>query len=149
MHSAPAVSYPVGRSFFYAGLLLLMLLLAAAGLLAWAASSQAPRLVHGAAAGLWLVCALVAAVGWRRSPTGQLSWDGQRWTWSSAGRAVPVALRLIVSHPSLMLLCLQPGHGPRLWVWLARTQAPGRWLACRRAVLARQSLDPATAWTAP
>ncbi len=46
MHSAPAVSYPVGRSHFHAVLLIGVLTVGAGSLIAWIAQSDAVSLRH-------------------------------------------------------------------------------------------------------
>ena len=58
MHSAPAVSYPVGRSHFHGVMLAGVLLVSAATLTAWTMQSDTAGIRHLAAALLWLASAL-------------------------------------------------------------------------------------------
>ena len=151
MHSAPAVTYPVGRCRFHAGLLTGLLVMGAGVLAAWAYHTDAIGLRHGAAALLWLVCAMVAGRLWWRSPTGSLTWEGQFWIWAGEGAPYPVALGMALDSQKVLLLRLQVDDAPSLWVWLEQRRAPARWLACRRAVFG--PTPPATAtdpgWVAP
>jgi len=151
MHSAPAVSYPVGRSSFYGTLLLGIHLIGASVLSAWAAVSDAPGLGHVAAFALWLTSASLSMWSWRRAPAGALTWDGQHWLWTGGDLSHPVALSVALDLQSLMLIQLCSSEAPSLWVWLERRAAPARWRPCRRAVFARQPVDQAhdADWVAP
>ena len=151
MHSAPAVTYPVGRCRFHAGLLAGLLVLGAGVLVTWVQHSDAIALRHAAAGVLWLVCALAALRLWWRSPIGSLTWDGQLWTWAGEGASYPVALRMTLDTQTALLLRLQPDGAPSLWVWLEQRRAPTRWLACRRAVFGPKSAATVTdpGWVAP
>jgi hypothetical protein len=146
MHNAPAVSYPVGRSRFQAGMLALVTLLGIAGALLWFVQVEVPgwrqwsMLFGSVATGL--------GVWWqRRHPlTGQLTWDGLSWIWSDAKRSVPTQLAVVIDFQAAMLLCLRPDDQTRrIWVWVDRNASPTtRWLALRRAVhqYPRQVPDP-------
>src|SRR5438445_3812340 len=82
MHSAPSVSYPVGRSRLAGAMLLLAWMLGAGAIALWCAQVQpSAARVLGATA---LVLASGATAGWTwvRTPQGKLAWDGDSWSWS-------------------------------------------------------------------
>jgi len=143
MHSAPAVSYPVGRSFFYATLMLGLHGLSAGVLVAWAGVSDAVGLGHVAVLLLWFISAAAAATSWWRSPAGALIWDGQHWAWVSGDQSRPVAVSVTLDLQNIMLMQLLSSEAPILWLWLERQAAPQRWRAYRRAVFARQTANQA------
>lgn len=152
MHSAPAVTYPVGRCRFHAGLLAGLLVMGAGVLVTWVQHDDAIAMRHAAAGLLWLICALAVVRLWWRSPTGSLTWDGQLWTWAGeGGEPYPVALSMTLDSQTALLLRLQADGAPSLWVWLEQRRAPARWLPCRRAVFGPK--PPATVtdpgWVAP
>jgi hypothetical protein len=150
MHSAPPVTYPMGRSHFQ-GFAQLGLWLAGVAVLAlwwWTAQRVDWR--------LWVMLAAVLAVGlatglaWKNSPAGQLRWDGRDWCWESRGyqsgtpaRQLTVALDLQRS----LLLRLENHDRATLWLWANRSAVPERWLDLRRAVHSRRrpSALPGTA----
>lgn len=151
MHSAPAVSYPVGRSFFYGALLVGVHGLGASVLVAWVVAADAPGLSHWVSWLFWLASVAMAMLSWRRSPTGTLTWDGQHWIWAGGDVSHPVTLSVTLDIQNLMLMHLRASEAPKLWVWLERRSAPTRWRACRRAVFARQPADQArdADWVSP
>lgn len=136
MHnSAPAVSYPVGRSRFEGHMVLLMVGLTAA--VCWTWQAQAGwGWRQGLMASLMLPCGIMAWRHWWRTPAGQLNWDGQAWAWphadaGSSGRAV-----VILDLQDKVLVQL-PGDRarPTAWVWLEQWRAPADWSALRRALV--------------
>jgi len=138
MHSAPSVTYPVGRSRLTG---LLVLSGAVGGVAAATLAAVQAGSLHwigllglgiAIAAGTW------AGVRWWRTPAGHLSWDGQGWTWSpdamSEGTVVPLGLLVCLDLQTVLLL-RQPGEwGASRWFWLERSRFPLRWSALRRAV---------------
>ncbi|MDR3370548.1 hypothetical protein [Rhodoferax sp.] len=138
MHSAPAVSYPVGRSHFYGQLLVAAVLLGGGSLFAWITQSDERAFRHMAGAALWLGSATAAIVTWLRSPHGLLTWDGQNWTWTCRDMPRQVELIVVLDSKSTLLLLLRGMSALDSWVWLERSAAPTRWLPLRRAVFAPQ-----------
>ena len=142
MHTAPSVSYPVGRSAF-AGVLLATI--GSLGLLAAAAwSIQSPVFTWRQATAFLAVAAsgLLAARGWLAAPSGLLHWDGVGWQWQRAGTAqggqagqAEVALDL----QARMLLRFRAEEGGVHWFWLERKSDASHWDALRRAVYSRAS----------
>lgn len=137
MHSAPSVSFPVGRS-RYAGLILLAV---------WAAGACCAGIGSHLLGGLgWrtavllastlLAGALAARAHWRQ-PAGKLQFDGQYW--SLAGTHPIPAARLLpaLDLQSLLLVRLVVAGRRSQWLWLERRSDPPRWLALRRAVYSR------------
>lgn len=152
MHSAPAVSYPVGRSHFQAIVLSMAWL---AGLLAgtfWLLEDRAWDWRHALFTSLLVLGAGLAARSWQKTTSGILRWDGQTW-WLSTGHdphAGRVRVHLDLQHA--MLLSLMREDGVVHWFWPQRSLSPLAWQAFRRAVHARQDdsqeknteLDPLT-----
>lgn len=134
MHNAPAVSYPVGRSYFQAGLTLAVVLAGAVAQGAWWLLS----VEHGAGHSLgWLL--LLFAGAWAlwsilHTPRSQLIWDGQGWHWSAGASTLLVSPQVILDVQHSLLLCLRPPAGTALWVWPTQQAQPERWLALRRAL---------------
>ena len=137
MHNAPSVTYPVGRSFFFAGLLLGLALLSAGVGVGWIVSSERFGAAQLAMLLLWLTTAAVAGWCWRRPAQGELQWDGQAWTWRSGAAAMAawpgqVAIRLDWQRGLLLEFFGESGRTQ--WLWLARSADATRWLAVRRAL---------------
>jgi len=151
MHSAPAVSYPVGRSSFYGSLLVGVHVIGASVLSAWVVTSDVPGLEHVAAFAIWLASAALAVWSWWRARTGALTWDGQHWFWTDGDRSHPVILSVALDLQRLMLMQLHSSEASSLWIWLERRAMPARWRPCRCAVFARQPVDQAhdADWAAP
>ena len=140
MHSAPSVSYPVGRSPF--ALRATLLLAGGALLVATAWSVQAGGLGWRQAAAFALVfaCASFSWGAWRRSHTGVLQWDGLGWTWQdAAGDAATGRPDIALDLQSRLLLRWRPAGGGVRWLWVERASAPSHWEALRRAVYSRAS----------
>jgi toxin CptA len=135
MHSAPSVSYPVGRS-RWAGAMLLV---------AWALGACATALwcvqVQPSGGRALPVVALVVASGvaggwsWARHPSGTLAWDGESWSWSGE-RAAGGTLEVVLDLQRLLLVRWRgPSSGG--WLWLEKSALPARWDDLRRAVYSR------------
>jgi toxin CptA len=144
MHSAPSVSYPVGRSRLAAGLLLMAWLLGTVAVTLWWVEVRALGWQRGASVVLVLAAGLWAAWSWWRAPAGALSWDGENWCWAAAGQggAGVVAVGLDLQH---WLLLRWTGAGVPRWLWLERARHVERWDDLRRAVYSRarpQALRP-------
>jgi toxin CptA len=133
MHSAPSVSYPVGRSLFAAALLLLGWLAGAGATVLWAVQVQPTGWRLAAAALLLGAVGLLAAHSWWKAAAGTLAWDGDGWTWAAQGSGtVSVSLDL-----QSWLLLRWEGEGCGRWLWLERAAGAPRWADLRRAVYSR------------
>lgn len=150
MHGAPSVSYPVGRSRFAGVLALLGWLLGALVITLWWSQSQSPGWR------LWCAWAVLAAAGvfavwgWWRSPAGELAWDGETWSWSTAGLVHTGTLEVGLDFQRWLLLRCECGNAT-LWLWVERASLAERWDDLRRAVYSRatpQALRQADAPTA-
>jgi toxin CptA len=137
MHSAPSVSFPVGRSRSAGRILLAVWLMGAC------CTGFAVRLMDGAG---WRMAALLASTVWAgawaaraqwRQPVGRLQFDGQ--SWSLTGSLSIPAARLLpaLDLQSLQLVRLVVADRHSHWLWLERRSDPLRWLALRRAVYSR------------
>ncbi|MCJ0764302.1 hypothetical protein [Variovorax terrae] len=140
MHSAPSVTYPVGRS-RWAGRLALALWLAGAGAAAlWLLQPGAAGWRQALALAAVLAAGAAALQAWRTAPQGELHWDGRQWLWSRRGG--PQQPGLVTVHLDLqrcLLLRLQILDGRVRWLWLEPSFQPGRWNDLRRAVYSRAS----------
>jgi len=134
MHSAPSVTYPVGRSPFAGTLLLTIWLAAAAAIGLWwtEVSSWRPAI----SALLWLASGLWAATQWWRSAKGAVAWDGESWNWTASDGADTGMLEVSLDLQRSMLV-RWAGKGPSQWFWLERASRAERWDDLRRAVYSR------------
>ena len=136
MHSAPSVSYPVGRSAFVAWLYAALVSVALLALLAWVVQSSLGWRQ-------WVVLAAVLASGafaardWRGSPTGVLRWDGVDWSWEEGGDTAAGHPEISMDLQSRLLLRWRPESGRVRWLWLERASDASHWEALRRAVYSR------------
>jgi toxin CptA len=147
MHSAPSVTYPVGRSRGATRILIATWALGAAcaGLSCYLFDSAGWRqllLVLSV-----LLSGLAAGLGLRSDGAGVLNFDGLGWTLTGAhpGRAVHAARAAVaLDLQSLLLVRLtQPGRASR-WIWVEQRAMPERWRDLRRAVYSRApSASPA------
>ena len=139
MHSAPSVSYPVGRSSFWGNCLLACWMVGAGVALVWHLSPQAPAwswwladlTVLGSGILAWRLC--------RHSPVGRVLYRGGLWTLEhrrNGKDAQDVAGQLQVRLDLQKgLLCVwQRPDGRRLWLPLDARADPLRWKDLRRAV---------------
>jgi hypothetical protein len=141
MHSAPSVSYPVGRCRFAGGLMLLAWLCGALVLAAWSWQMQAAGW-RAALGGATLVLAgAAAAFSWRRSPTGLIAWDGATWRWADGAGERSGTVFVALDLQQRLLLHWRPEHGAALWLWLEQLREPQAWDALRRAVYSRAKAD--------
>jgi len=138
MHSAPSVSYPVGRSRRAGRLLLLVWACGATGFLAACAGAGALGW-RQALLGLCVLLAGVAArAGLRRSTEpADLSFDGRRWSLSGAAPLRSAEAQVVLDLQSLLLVRLGAAGRRQRWVWLDRGLAPGDWSDLRRAAHSR------------
>ncbi|MEO8023257.1 hypothetical protein [Polaromonas sp.] len=152
MHSAPPVTYPMGRSHFQGLALLALWVAGATALVLWW------RIAQSVDWRLWVMLAgvlafgLAAGRGWKNSPVGHLRWDGQDWCWESQGyrsgmpaRHLTVALDLQRS----LLLRLENHDHATLWLWASRSAMPERWLDLRCAVHSRRRPSASDGATMP
>lgn len=136
MHSAPAVSYPVGRSSVRSALLLLPWLLAGAVGATWAWQSDRLGLAHGLGLLLWLLGAGLVLQELRQAAEGVLRWDGQSWNWAAAGQSCTGTVTPRLDWQQGLLLEFRALDGRVCWLWPERQAAPLYWDALRRALYA-------------
>jgi toxin CptA len=136
MHSAPSVSYPVGRSRFAGALLLGIWVLGLGTCIAWRLGSPASGWRPAVAAIILATMGAVAARCWWHTPAGMLTWNQEQWGWmggNTAGGTIPV-VSLDLQH--WLLLRWGPARGAT-WLWLERASRPEQWADLRRAVYSR------------
>ncbi len=134
MHSAPAVSYPVGRSRFYGWLVVLTGL---AGLLIgllWRFQADLAGWRHWLFFMSLMGSFCIAAETWRRASTGTLRWDGATWSWTNANLSACGVLSIHIDVQFCLLLSLRIDRCARIWLWPERRADVTRWNALRRAV---------------
>lgn len=134
MHSAPAVSYPVGRSRFQGWLVGLTGIGGTAIGLFWCYAVNPGGWRQWLYATTLLGFCVAAVAVWRRSPPGRLRWDGQAWNWSAMDASACGVLIVHLDFQSCLLLSFCPEKGPRLWLWPERGTDVLRWNALRCAV---------------
>jgi hypothetical protein len=134
MHNAPPVSYPVGRSRFQTRVLCALWLLGAATVAGWCWQVEAWGWRQGVAVLAVAVAGGVALVGWWTTSEASLRWDGQQWTWISAGVACTVRVSAHLDLQHHLLLRLAPDAGRAVWCWAERAREPMHWRSLRRAV---------------
>ncbi|NMM13387.1 MAG: hypothetical protein HHJ17_07600 [Rhodoferax sp.] len=138
MHSAPAVSYPVGRSRFQGWLLVLTGLASVLVGLIWFRQSDLAGWRQGLYVATLLGTCVMAVQAWRRSPCGSLRWDGQAWSWTERDVSVCAVLSVHLDLQFFLLLSLRTDTGSRIWLWPERRTMAVRWNALRRAVFSHR-----------
>jgi hypothetical protein len=134
MYSAPAVSYPVGRSRFEGVLIALITVVGAIVVSGWLVQSQDLGLRHVAGLCFWLASTSLAVWHWVRAPLGSLAWNGKCWTWACGAISETVEPAVIFDLQQVLLLQFKIGDGASLWIWPERQTDALHWLALRRAV---------------
>lgn len=146
MHSAPSVSFPVGRCVLHERACAAMAVLAGASIaLAWPHLSAVQV---GLVAMTWVVWCLFAVRALQRHPRGRLVFHaptgaprpaGHAWSWQGSGTGAieqPIdSPALVIDLQACLLLRLAPAPGVPAWIWVEAGQAPRDWLALRRALL--------------
>lgn len=139
MHNAPAVTYPVGRSYFQAWVALALLLLGAAVIGLWCLLADRPDWRQGLAACTWLVGAGLTLHSLRRPRLGILRWDGQNWHWESDGTVLAgTVVPRLDWQAGVLLEFAAPLHRVG-WLWLERDSQALRWDDLRRALSAHST----------
>ena len=138
MHRAPAVHFPVKRSWWHA--------FGIAVLWGWGlVAAVAFLLTQRATPILWVIWSLgivlsilLAVRGWYRSVPGVLHWDGQCWRWDGISDGTVCRLHLHLDLQRVMLVSLVDGSGHATWLWLERATDSAGWNGVRRAVISGQ-----------
>ena len=146
MHSAPSVSYPVGRSRNAERVLLISW-----GLGVCAVSIACVRTPSiGWREGLLLLTAIGAGImAWigaiRHLASADLIFDGQHWTASGKAPIQTARASVALDLQFLLLVCLSQSGRTRRWIWLDRNAMPARWPDLRRALYSRAApTDPSS-----
>ena len=138
MHSAPAVSFPAGRSRFQGYLIGSLIAFGALAVSTWCLQADTLGWRQLLAATLCLMTSWLAGWHWWQTPKGSLAWDGTAWYWTMGAQSLVVVPEVLMDLQQLVLLRLHAFADARVtWVWLDREQNPSRWVALRRAIYAR------------
>jgi len=142
MHSAPAVSYPVGRSHFQGWSILMIGLTGLVAGLFWHEQADLAVWRQYLYALSLLAALIVAFQAWHRTPQGRLRWDGQVWSWNRGEVSVCGQVTIHLDLQFVLLLSLYTETGSRLWLWPERGVDMARWHALRRAVFSNRAKGP-------
>lgn len=138
MHSAPAVSFPVGRSRFQAYLIGALVACGVVTVATWCWQVDALGWRQWLAVTSCLMTSGLAGWQWWHTPKGSLTWDGAAWYRAVGAQSLVVVPEVVMDFQQLVLLRLCASEGARTsWVWLDRELNPSRWLALRRAIYTR------------
>lgn len=137
MHSAPAVTYPVGRCHIQTGLTLALWGLGAVVSVLWIRDAGRIGWPQGLAVLFGLLSAALALRSLLKAPEGTLRWDGQQWGWQTGRDSLGGTVRPTLDLQHWVLLEFRPQAGRPIWLWVARTNEPTRWDALRRALWSR------------
>jgi toxin CptA len=137
MHSAPSVSYPVGRCRFAGALMLAAWCAGAVALAAWAWQLPSSGARQALGACVLAVVGAAAALSWRRQATGLLAWDGTLWRWADGSGERTGRIAIALDLQAWLLLRWQGEASGGLWLWLERGREPQAWDSLRRAVYSR------------
>lgn len=139
MHSAPAVSYPVGRSRFQGWLVGLVGVTGTLTGLLWHDAADPAGWRQWLFALTLLGGCIVAADAWRRSPRGILRWDGQAWSWTTGDTSACGILKVHLDFQIFLVLSLRPDSSARIWLWPERGTEAALWSSLRRVVFSRDA----------
>ena len=137
MHSAPSVSYPVGRSRDATRLLSALWVAGAC----CAGAALYPFDHMGWRQALLIASVLVTAVAARRTLGSTLAvdlvFDGQDWSLTGPDPRKVSRIAVLLDMQSFMLVRLDEPTQRAHWLWLERRARPERWQDLRRAVYSR------------
>ena len=138
MHSAPAVSFPVGRSRFVAWMTGSVIVCGFLVVSVWCLQVDALGWRQWLAATLWLMTSWLAGWHWWHTPKGNLAWDGAAWYWAVGAQALVVVPEVVLELQQLLLLRLRaPSDAHVIWIGVEQALNPLRWVALRRALYSR------------
>ncbi len=100
-----------------------------------------------AALAICLVSGLFALVQWRKSPIGELRWDGRQWFFVATKNGSSESLAFFdvtvgLDFQSSLLVRFSAQFGQRQWFWLQSKTDKAAWRNVRRAIFARPRKSP-------
>ncbi|MEO8859063.1 MAG: hypothetical protein ABI343_18915 [Burkholderiaceae bacterium] len=134
MHGPPVVDYPVGPSLFHARVLLVLLAFVLVVDAAWLAQPGPAGWPQAMAVAASLIALVAAFLAWRRSPSGNLQWNGESWSWQVGSKCLKGTAKVRLDLQFCVLVDFAPTGAGRQWLWLEQAQMPSRWHALRRAI---------------
>jgi hypothetical protein len=139
MHSAPSVTYPVGRSRNAERLLLALWALGVCSVTV--ACAQATWGLDWNRGVLLLSAVVAGAAAWTGvlscSAPSVLRFDGLHWSVSGGFALGATRADVALDLQVLVLVCLKAPGRTKRWVWLDRSAMPDRWRDLRRALYSR------------
>ena len=133
MHHAPAVSFPLARSRFLAGLLAALALAGFSAIALWCAQQPHP----GWRQGLGIAAAMAGSASafrwWASQPIGVLRWEAGHWQARLGGLDVTGSLSVQFDLQTHLLLRFCCAGRRAIWLWLDRDADPAAWRELRRA----------------
>ncbi len=127
----------MGRSRFLGGFLLALWLIACLLMLSWFFLTQYSAWRAALAGSMLIFAGVIAGIGWKNAPAGQLAWDGQVWRWESPGYQAGVAgyrLAVVADFQRKLLLRLENQAHASIWLWVEQKAFAAKWLELRRAI---------------
>ncbi|MBS0430360.1 MAG: hypothetical protein JSR41_23990 [Proteobacteria bacterium] len=137
MHSAPSVSYPVGRSRVGHAILWVIWAAGACCACAWRYQNDSNGARWAVVLGAFVVASLALTWALRPQSARVLRWDGAFWSLSGARPMGMAEAAVALDLQCTLLLRLQEAGRATQWLWADRSAAPERWNAMRRAVYCR------------
>jgi len=137
MHSAPSVSYPVGRSRMGRRAAIALWLAGACCVGAWRAQYGGNDWRWALVLGAFLIASLAAARALRPVAARELRWDGAAWSLSAPQPMGMAQAAVALDLQAAVLVRLDEAGRAAQWLWLEKSAMPERWNALRRAVYCR------------
>lgn len=134
MHSAPSVSFPVGRSRLAPRLVWAAWGIGVAMLAAWCAQFDGAPWRTALLASAVLLAAVAALRAARLGEGIRIHWNGQHWSCDGAVRFDSAVATVHLDLQSLMLVRVHEAGRGAAWLWAERAAFPTRWLDLRRAL---------------
>lgn len=143
MHSAPAVSYPVGRSRFPGWLIACVGLSGLVVGLLWIDRVRPFSWRQGLFMVALMIAWAAAGVAWWRTRPGLLHWSGEKWRWTAFEVSVHGHSRVMLDFQDCLLVRFQTEEGRQIWLWPERRTEPAFWLGLRRGLVSAALVDRA------
>jgi len=91
--------------------------------------------------GVMLAASVVALMGWLKSPSGCLQWDGQHWHWSGFEKFQACNVSLQMDFQNVVLVAIRGNAQRPIWLWLEAMPGDLTWKPLRRAIVSSQGIS--------